>query len=338
MAQFKAAPAPEPVDGLGVLIANLGTPAAPTAAALRPFLAEFLSDPRVVELPRLKWWPVLHGIVLRRRPARSARLYRNIWTADGSPLLVTTRAIADGLAARLRARLGREVAVEIGMRYGEPSIARGLDALRGRAPRRLVVLPLYPQYSGATTGSTFDAVAAEIVRWRRVPELHFIGDYHDEPAYIAALAAGVRQYWSELGRPDRLLLSFHGIPERQAAGGDPYPQQCRRTAELLWDALELPADNRHLAFQSRFGREPWLRPYTDETLMAWARAGVERVDTLCPGFAADCLETLEEIAITNRERFLHAGGRDYRYLPALNTRPEHLEILTRLVLRAVGEK
>ncbi len=311
----------------GVLLVNLGTPTAPTPGALRTYLREFLGDRRVVDLPRLPWWLLLNLVILPLRPRRSARLYRNVWSAEGSPLLVIGRRQRDGLAARLAASLGVAVPVELAMRYGQPSVARGLDALAAAGCTRIVVLPLYPQYSAATVGTTFDAVARTLLARRRVPELAFVADYHDHPGYVAALAASVRERWQADGEPDHLLVSFHGIPTRYATLGDPYPEQCRVTAELFAAALGLAADRWSLAYQSRFGREEWLGPATDAELARLGGLGCRTLDVICPGFAADCLETLEEIAITGREQFHAAGGSDLRYIPALNDRPDHVAAL-----------
>lgn len=322
--------------GLGVLLLNLGTPDAPTVPAVRRYLAEFLSDPRVIELPRTLWWPILHGIILRLRPRRSARSYRALWTAEGSPLLIIARRQARALQERLDRQLPGPVQVVLGMRYGNPSIASALAALRDANAHRILVLPLYPQYSATTTASGFDAVTTELSTWRRLPELRFINQYHDEPGYIAALAHSIHAYWAEQGEPDRLLFSFHGLPRAYLLRGDPYGCQCRKTARLTAEALALPPQRWQLAFQSRVGRQEWLRPYTEETLMAWGREGVKKVHVVCPGFAADCLETLEEIAVTNRDRFLTAEGEEFGYIPALNDRAEHLELLTALVLRHVA--
>ncbi|MDG4555138.1 MAG: ferrochelatase [Candidatus Competibacter sp.] len=316
----------------GVLLTNLGTPDAPTPAALRRYLAEFLWDPRVVELPRPLWWLILHGIILRIRPARSARKYRTIWTEDGSPLLAIGRRQTAAVAAALRQQCLGPVQVALGMRYGNPSIASALAGLRDTGARRLLVLPLYPQYSAATVASTFDAIAAELRRWRWLPDLRLITHYHDDPAYLDALAASIRAARAEWPG-ERLLFSFHGLPKRNLLAGDPYHCECHKTARLVAERLGLHEDRWAVAFQSRFGRAEWLRPYTSELLAAWARAGVKRADVVCPGFAADCLETLEEIALENREAFLSAGGEHYRYIPALNDAPAHIEALARLIVR-----
>lgn len=338
MPQFDASPSYEHglPESLGVLLVNLGTPDAPTPAAVRRYLAEFLSDPRVVEVPRVIWWLVLHGFILRTRPARSAAAYRKIWTEQGSPLLLHTRDIAAGIQAKLSARLSGAVHVEIGMSYGNPSIESALHRLYEQCVRRIVVLPLYPQYSGTTTGSVFDAVTRALSRRRWVPELRFINHYHDSAGYIAALAASIRDHWDIHGRGERLLMSFHGVPRRTLLNGDPYHCQCQKTARLIAEALELDNGEWQISFQSRVGREEWLKPYTDETLAAWGRDRVGLIDVVCPGFAADCLETLEEIAMQNAELFRSAGGGDLRYIPALNARDDHAAFLCRTVEKNVA--
>jgi len=312
---------------IGVLLTNLGTPEAPTTAAVRRYLAEFLSDRRVVDRPRWLWLPVLHGVILRLRPRRSAHAYQKVWTDEGSPLLNFGR--RQQLA--LQQRLPGDVPVVLAMRYGQPSIAAGLQQLRAAGVTRVLLIPLYPQYSGSTTASTFDAVAAAWSRWPRLPELRMVMDYHDQDGYIQALANSVRDYWNQHGRGEKLLLSFHGTPQAMSDAGDPYYLQCQTTARLLAQRLQLSDDQCQLTFQSRFGPEAWLQPYTDKTLEALAQQGVGRVDVLCPGFSADCLETLEEIAMLNRDLFLQAGGRDYHYIPALNDREDHIAMLAGLV-------
>lgn len=316
----------------GVLLVNLGTPDAPTPAALRRYLAEFLSDPRVVEIPAALWQLILHGIILRVRPAKSAAKYAKVWMTEGSPLLVWTRRQAQGLQQRLIEQ-GAAVRVLPAMRYGRPSIASALDAFRAQGVTRVLVLPAYPQYSGATTASSFDAVAAWGTRARFVPELRFIHQYHDDPDHIAALAASVRSHWAREGRAGVLLMSFHGMPARTLHLGDPYHCQCHKTARLLAEALGLGPQDYRVSFQSRFGKAKWLEPSTEPTLKALAAAGVERVDVICPGFSADCLETLEEINMEGREAFLGAGGKAFHYIACLNDSPQGLEALTRLVLK-----
>jgi len=328
--------APSVAGTVGVLLTNLGTPDAPTPAALRRYLKEFLWDPRVVEFPRPIWWLVLNGVILNTRPRRSARLYAKIWSEEGSPLLVLSRRLAAALSAELERRRGQGVRVALGMRYGNPAIRAALEELRGRGCHRVLVLPLYPQYFSGTTGSTFDAVAHVLEGWRRVPELRMVGSYHDEPGYVRALSHSIRDVWKNDGEPERLLISFHGIPKRYGRAGDPYPEQCATTARLLAAELGLSPERWQMTFQSRFGREEWLEPYTDRTLQAWGSSGVRSVDVVCPGFSADCLETLEEIAILNRGFFLQVGGQRFRYIPALNDRPDHVAALADLVERHLG--
>lgn len=318
-------------ESLGVLLVNLGTPEAATPEAVRRFLREFLSDPRVVELPRFIWLPVLHGYILRTRPAKSAEAYRKIWTEHGSPLQLHTQDIASALQEKLSARLSGAVNVAVGMSYGNPSITSALEEMYKQCVRRIVVLPLYPQYSGTTTASVFDAVTRQLSRRRWIPELRFITHYHDATGYISALAASVRDFWDMRGRGDRLLMSFHGVPQRTLVSGDPYHCQCQKTARLVAEALELGDDEWHLSFQSRVGREPWLKPYTDETLRQWGSEQVGDIDVICPGFAADCLETLEEIEMQNAEFFSASGGGELRYIPALNARDDHVAFLSRTV-------
>ncbi len=318
---------------LGVLLVNLGTPDAPTIPAVRRYLAEFLWDPRVVELPRPIWWLILHGVILRARPARSARAYQAVWTPEGSPLFVIAKRQAAAMQTALDARFPGPVLVTLGMRYGHPSIPSALAQLRAANARRILVLPLYPQYSATTTASTFDAVARELMTWRLLPELRFVNQYHDDRGYIDALAGSIRAYWAEHGEPERLLFSFHGIPQDYFLNGDPYHCQCQKTARLVVEQLHLPKERWLLSFQSRFGLQEWLRPYTDETLKAWATEGVKSVQVISPGFAADCLETIEEISVENRDYFLEAGGQSYGYIPCLNDAPEHIGGLADLVMR-----
>ncbi len=315
----------------GILITNLGTPDAPTAQALRRYLGEFLWDPRIVEIPRPLWWLILHGVILRIRPKRSAHAYQKVWTDEGSPLLAISRKQAAALQQLLEKQFGGPVKVALGMRYGNPSIADGLAELRRANARRILVLPLYPQYAASTTASTFDAVADVLKTWRWIPELRMVNHYHDDPAYINALVTSIRESWEKHGQAERLLFSFHGIPKRCLLAGDPYHCECHKTARLVAEQLQLPADRWQLAFQSRFGREEWLKPYTDKTLEAWGKAGVKSVDIVCPGFSADCLETLEEMAMLNRGVFLEAGGEKYHYIPALNDRDDHMQALADLV-------
>lgn len=318
-------------DFTGVLLVNLGTPDAPTASAVRRFLKAFLSDPRVVEYPRLLWWLILNGVILRIRPSRSAKAYREIWTDDGSPLMLHSQRLTDGVRERLEQRAPGEYKVELAMTYGEPSITSAIDKLQKAGARRLLILPLYPQYSGTTTASVFDAVTSKLQGMRWMPESRFINQYHDEPGYIRALAASVREYWQQHGRGDHLLFSFHGVPRYTLDKGDPYHCHCQKTGRLVAEELELEEDQWTLSFQSRVGRDEWLRPYTDETVVELAGKGIGRLDVACPGFSADCLETLEEIAMQNAEFFEDAGGESLHYIPALNARDDHIDFLTTLI-------
>ncbi|ROR34295.1 ferrochelatase [Inmirania thermothiophila] len=315
-----------------VLLTNLGSPAAPTPAAVRRYLGEFLADPRIVDLPRWLWLPILHGIVLRVRPRRTVPLYRGIWREDGAPLVAVTRRQAEGVAARLAAA-GLQVQVAVAMRYGEPGIAETVDRLLAAGVRRLLVLPLYPQYSATTVASTFDALAAALAGRPRLPELHLVAGYHAEAGYLDALAASVREAWDREGRAGHLLFSFHGLPRRYAAAGDPYPVQCRATAAAVAARLGLAPQAWSVAFQSRFGPGAWLEPATEAVLAELPARGVRTLQVLCPGFAADCLETLEEIAVRGRETFLAAGGERFGYVPALNDRADHLDFLAALCAR-----
>jgi ferrochelatase len=317
----------------GVLLVNLGTPAAPTAQALRPYLRQFLSDPRVVELPRLLWRPLLEFVILNVRPRRSAEKYGRIWTSEGSPLLCHTRDQAKLLKGYLGERLTLPVLVNFAMRYGEPSVERVMLEMKAAGCDRLLVLPLYPQYAASTTGSVFDAVAATVSRLRNPPELRLVKHFHDDPAYIGALRAAVEEHWAAHGRPDKLVMSFHGVPRKTLDRGDPYHCECHKTARLLAEALGLAPEDWVITFQSRFGRTEWLKPYTQPTLEALARQGVGRVDVICPGFVADCLETLEEIALEARSAFLAAGGREFHFIPCLNERPEWIRALAAIAER-----
>lgn len=326
----------QPAGGLGILLVNLGTPDAPTTAAVRRYLAEFLSDPRVVAIPRFLWQIILHGIVLRTRPKRSAAAYRSIWTDEGSPLLSISKRQAAAIEANLQTRLNGKVSFALGMRYGNPSIPSALEALRRHNIQRLLVVPLYPQYSATTTASIFDAVTRELQRWRLIPEIRFIHRYHDEPAYIACLSESIRAFRENAGAAQKLLFSFHGIPRDYYTAGDPYPDQCQATAHDVVERLGLVEGQWLISFQSRFGAQEWMKPYTNETLKAWGGEGVESVQVVCPAFSADCLETLEEVAEENREIFLHAGGKSYAYIPALNDRPDHIAMLADLIAKHLG--
>ena len=309
-----------------VLLCNLGTPDEPTPKAVRRYLAEFLSDQRVVEIPRLLWLLILHGIILRFRPAKSAAKYASIWTPEGSPLKIWTEKQAKLLQGWLGQR-NHHVKVRWAMRYGSTSIASQLDAMKAEGVTRVLVVTAYPQYSATTTASVFDAVYQWAQSCRAIPELRFVNHYHDHPDYIAALAASVERHWKKNGRPDKLVMSFHGVPERTLHLGDPYHCECFKTARLLGNKLGLTKEQYQVTFQSRLGRAKWLEPYTEPTLIAMGKAGVKRVDVLCPGFTSDCLETLEEINMEAREAFLHAGGKVFHYIPCLNDDPEWITAL-----------
>lgn len=319
-------------DRIGVLITNLGTPDAPTTSALRRYLREFLSDPRVVEAPRLLWWFILNAIVLRTRPKRSAAAYRTVWTERGSPLLWYTADQCEGIQQALRDQYGDDVVVAYAMRYGNPSISVGIQQLVDAGVRKLLVLPLYPQYSASTTASTFDALAADFTRRRWLPELRFINHYHDHPSYIDVLVKRIQSFWQEHGRPQKLVFSYHGVPLRYLHEGDPYYCECHKTSRLIAEHLGLAQDDYITTFQSRFGREEWLQPYTDETLKAMPGQGIKHVHVICPGFSVDCLETIEEIGSENRDYFMAAGGEQYAYIPALNAEADHIAALTRIII------
>jgi len=321
------------VPRIGVLIVNTGTPDEPTPRGVRRFLAQMLADPRLVELPRALWLPILHGVILRLRPRRSARAYQKIWTAEGSPQLVNGRRIAEQLKPALERVIVGLTAVELGMTYGKPSIPDALARLRDAGAQRFVVLPMFPQYAAVTTGSIFDAVTRALRKWRWVPEMRFVTEYHDQPGYIASLAASVREKWQAQGRGQHLVMSFHSMPQKYFEKGDPYFCKCQKTARLLAEELELADGEWSLTFQSRFGYQEWLRPYTDEVVTALAARGVKSLNVVCPGFSMDCLESLEEIAIAAKESFLHAGGERLDYVPALNDRADHVAFLARLVAR-----
>lgn len=332
-------PAPEPphvhgrvpqAPSTAVLLVNLGTPDAPTTAATRRYLAEFLGDPRVVEIPRIAWLPLLHGVILRTRPARSAALYAKVWTPEGSPLRVWTERQVTLLRGYLGQR-GQAVQLRHAMRYGEPSVASVLDGLKAEGLKRLLVLPLYPQYSATTTASVADAVWAWAARQRNLPDIRFVSRFHDDPGYVAAVARRVSSHWAQHGRAERLVMSFHGLPKRNLTLGDPYHCECLKTARLVAERLGLAEHEWVVTFQSRFGRAEWLQPYTEPTLVALARQGVKRVDVVCPGFVADCLETLEEIAVEARDAFLGAGGQEFHALPCLNDLHEWILALTGIV-------
>lgn len=322
-------------DRIGILLVNLGTPDAPTPSAVRRYLKEFLWDPRVVEVPRPIWWLVLNGIILNTRPRRSAHAYQQVWTPEGSPLLVLTRRLAARVQAAidsLRPDSAGKLLVEVGMTYGNPSLPSALRRLQAAGARRILVLPLYPQYSGTTTASIFDRVTRELSTWRWVPEVRFVNGWHTHQDYHRALAESVRTHLAQHG-PGHLLFSFHGIPKQYLLEGDPYHCFCLATARGVAEQLQLPREDWSVAFQSRLGTQEWLRPYTDEVLKTYAANGPKRVHVICPGFATDCLETLEEIALRGREDFLAAGGEAYHYIPALNDGDAHAQLLAEVALQ-----
>ena len=317
----------------GVLVTNLGTPDAPTPSALRRYLGEFLADPRVVEVPKFIWWFVLHGFILRTRPKRSAAAYRKIWTESGSPLLAISKKQAAAIQKYLDDHATERFHVELAMRYGNPSIQSSLKKLQQANAKKIMLMPLYPQYSATTTASTFDAVADVLKTWRDIPELHLVKHYHDMPDYIDALAESINEHWQQNNRAEKLLFSFHGIPKAYFDAGDPYYCECHKTARLVAEKLSLNEEEWILTFQSRFGPKEWLKPYTDVTLKELASTGTKNVDIICPGFSADCLETLEEINIRYRDLFLQAGGEKFTYIPALNDRPSHIHALANIILK-----
>ncbi|MEE2000159.1 ferrochelatase [Alkalimonas sp. MEB108] len=318
-------------DKIGVLLTNLGTPDAPTPKALRRYLAEFLSDPRVVEVPRLLWWLILHGVILRIRPRRSAKAYATVFTDQGSPLLFHTQRQCDAVRKQLQTQGHQQLEVAFAMRYGNPSIQSALNELFAKGVRKLLVLPLYPQYSASTTASTFDAIARDFMQRRWLPDFRFVSHYHDFSPFIEAAAQQIETFWQQHGRPEKLLFSYHGIPKRYLLNGDPYHCECYKTSRLIAERLGLNESDYITTFQSRFGREEWLKPYTDETLKSLPKQGIKNVQVFCPGFSADCLETIEEIAEENKDYFMHAGGEQYHYIPALNDNPAHIDALCQLI-------
>ncbi|MEM6580874.1 MAG: ferrochelatase [Pseudomonadota bacterium] len=316
---------------MGVLLINLGTPEAPNKKALKKYLRQFLWDPRVVEIPRWAWWLILHGIILRIRPARSAEAYSKVWTERGSPLMYHTEDQTQALRAEMQKRFGDQIVIEFAMRYGSPDIAGTLEDMLDKGVRRLLVFPLYPQYAGATTGSAFDALAIEGRQLRWLPEMRFVNQYHDHPAYIEAICDSIHQYRAQHGNADKLLFSYHGEPRRYLDQGDPYHCQCHKTTRLVAQRLGLGEGEYMTTFQSRFGRAEWLQPYTDATLKSLPEQGIKSVQVICPGFASDCLETIEEIDEENRDYFLAAGGERFNYIPCLNADHRHIMALSTII-------
>ena len=318
---------------LGVLITNLGTPEAASPSAVRKYLAEFLWDPRVVEISRPIWWLILHGIILRTRPSRSAEAYEKVWTDEGSPLLVISKQQRDALQTRLSQLCSGPVKVELAMRYGQPSVATALENLKAQGARRLLLFPLYPQYSASTTGSTFDAVADVLMKERWMPELRMINNYGADTDYINACAQQIQNHWQQNKRKQKLVFSFHGLSKRNLMLGDPYHCECHETSRLIAEKLNLKKEEWQLTFQSRFGKAEWLQPYTIKTMEQLPSDGIKSVDVFCPGFSADCLETLEEISMQNRDVYLDAGGESFSYIPALNKEVAHIDALANIVMR-----
>lgn len=324
---------PEPVyqhgsmNRIGVLLINLGTPDAPTAKALRPYLKQFLSEPRIIELPRWLWWFVLNGIILNTRPRKSAEKYTQIWMPEGSPLKVHTERQTELLLQWLEERVKPAPVVEYAMMIGTPSIAERLQRMKERGCDRILVLPLFPQYSASSSGCAMDGVFSELREMRNIPAVRTVKHYHDDAGYIEALAQNVREYWDKHGQPDKLIMSFHGVPRKTLDLGDPYHCECQKTGRLLAEALVLTSDQYQVCFQSRFGFSEWLSPYTSKTLKELGKQKLKRVDVVCPGFVADCLETLEEIAIEGKATFIEAGGEDFHYIPCLNEHPDWIKVL-----------
>jgi len=318
---------------IGILLSNIGTPDEPSKAALHKYLAGFLSDRRVIEIPGVIWWFILHGIILRLRPKRSAKAYRKIWTSEGSPLMVIARKQAATIQEKLNENFPNKFQVKLTMRYGNPSIRSGLEELARKNSQRILIFPLYPQYSATTTASTFDAVTEVMRTWRWIPEIRMINHYYDDAGYINALKESISEHWAVNGQAEKLLFSFHGIPKSYFDAGDPYYCQCHKTARLVVENLNLNDNQWFLSFQSRFGPGEWLKPYTDMTLKQWGAEDIKSVDVISPGFSADCLETLEEINMQNRDFFIQAGGKKFSYIPALNDRPSHIEAILDIILR-----
>ena len=316
-----------------VLLFNLGTPDAPTAQAVKPYLREFLSDPRVVEIPKIVWWFILNGIILNTRPKKSAAKYASIWMPEGSPLKVHTERQTSLLQDYLEEHTqGMPLVVDYAMRYGNPSIPSVLDKLKKQNCQRILLVPMYPQYAASATGTAWDVICSELTKQRNMPALRTIKHFHDNPGYIAATVQNIRDYWTLHGRPDKLVMSFHGLPQFTLEKGDPYHCECQKSGRLIAEALQLNAEQYAVCFQSRFGRAEWIQPYTTSILKELGIKKTKRVDVVCPGFVADCLETLEEIAMEGKEDFKHAGGGEYHYIPCLNERPDWIHALADLVL------
>ena len=320
----------------GVMLVNLGTPESPTVSSVRKFLREFLSDGRVIEIPSWIWFIILNGVILRIRPSKSLKAYEKVWTKDGSPLLVNTSKQTLALDRELNQK-GGAMQVRYAMRYGEPSIATVMDEMTSRGINRIVTLPMYPQYSGSTIGSVFDEIGNVLRKRRFVPSIRFVSGYSGNASYIECLASSVRTHWQQHGKSECLVMSFHGLPQAYVDKGDPYENECRADAQMLAHALKLKDDEWTMCFQSRVGASPWLKPYTDDVLSELIGSGIKSIDMICPGFSADCLETLEEVNIGYRELFMEKGGKTFRYIPCLNDSPDHIEVLASLVRSTAGD-
>lgn len=315
----------------GVLLTNLGTPAEPTPTAVRKFLKQFLSDGRVIEIPKIIWWVILNAFILRKRPQESAKNYQKVWMEEGSPLMYYSEQQQKLLQKEMQVRFKGPVHIELAMRYGDPSIESGLDALQEKGTRRILILPLYPQYSATTTATTFDSVYKHYLGKRWIPELRFIAQYHDDLSYINSVSKSIESHWQEKGKSEVLFMSFHGLPRRNLELGDPYFCHCHKTGRLIAEKLGLTDQQWRLTFQSRFGKAEWVKPYTDKTLMALPKDGIKTVDVVCPGFPSDCVETLEEMNIENRDYFMQAGGESYNLIPCMNDHPDHIQALADLI-------
>ena len=320
---------------IGILLVNLGTPDAPTTSAVRKYLAEFLADPRIVEIPRIIWWLILNLIILNIRPRKSRDLYKKVWTQDGSPLLVTSKKIVNKLKKSKNISSDKNLSIDLAMRYGNPSIKKALDNFKDNNINRLAIIPMFPQYSAATTASIFDKISSEIKLWRNIPDVRFLSTYHDEPSYILACAERIKTFWKSKSKSKKLVFSFHGLPQVNLHKGDPYHCYCHKTARLVANELNLNEDEYIVTFQSRFGTQVWLQPYTDEILTGLAKDGIDSVDIFCPGFLCDCLETLEEINMQSRENYILSGGKIFNYIPALNDCDENIDSMEKIILREI---
>ena len=321
-------------EKIGILITNLGTPDAPNVKALKVYLKEFLSDPRVIEVPKIIWQIILRMFILQTRPRKSAKSYKSIWTGQGSPLLDISTKQINAIKSELELQ-SKNVVIELGMRYGNPSIANALKVLQKKQSRKLLVLPLYPQYCGATTGSTFDAVSSLLQKWRWIPEIRFINQYFEEKNYIKALANSIEEFWQVNGKPQKLIFSYHGIPKKYHLNGDPYHCYCLKTTRLVKEYLNLNDEEVLTTFQSRFGSQEWLQPYTDQTLKELPNNNIKKIHIISPGFSADCLETLEELQVENKNYFMEAGGKEYKYIPCLNDNRLHIKFFVELILKHI---